>query len=235
MPKGHGLGLREPRRERVLSFIYPLGLPPNFSIDKILDIPYHYRRHYDQGSEGACVGFGYSWMLSILNRRKYDAFWLYNEAKKIDPWEGEEYSGTSEVAGAKVLIDQGHRRIYYGIRLPALGEGIESVRFIDYRNPINEIRAAIDSGIPVGLAIPWYSAFDNPQWSTGMGWVIGDKPELGSLRGWHFICCYGIKDSIDCIKLTNSWGYDYPLVYMPYRTVERMADMGATFAIVTDR
>lgn len=52
---------------------------------------YHF---YDQGQEGACVGFGSSRMLSLLNRVEYDAFWLYHQAQLRDgqsmPHEGTE-------------------------------------------------------------------------------------------------------------------------------------------------
>jgi hypothetical protein len=43
-------------------------------------------RFYDQGAEGACVGFAASRMMSLLNRARYDARWLYHEAQKIDGW-----------------------------------------------------------------------------------------------------------------------------------------------------
>src|SRR5688572_17952856 len=44
---------------------------------------------YNQGTEGACVGFGISRLASQLNRKLYDGFWLYHEAQKIDEWPGE--------------------------------------------------------------------------------------------------------------------------------------------------
>jgi hypothetical protein len=65
---------------------------------------------YDQGSEGACVGFGCSRMMSLLNRKKYDAQWLYHKAKMVDEWPGESYEGTSVRAALSVLKDFGHCR-----------------------------------------------------------------------------------------------------------------------------
>ena len=41
---------------------------------------------YDQGREGACVGFGCSRMMSLLNRKRYDARWLWDWAKSTDEW-----------------------------------------------------------------------------------------------------------------------------------------------------
>jgi len=67
-------------------------------------------RFYDQGKEGACVGFACSRMMSLLNRVRLDAPWLYYEARKVDDWPGENYSGTSVRAALDVLRARGHRR-----------------------------------------------------------------------------------------------------------------------------
>lgn len=68
-------------------------------------------RFYDQGSEGACVGFGTSQMMSILNEKFYFARWLWDRAKEIDYWDdtnpGDD-SGTSVKAALDVLRIQGH-------------------------------------------------------------------------------------------------------------------------------
>jgi len=63
---------------------------------------------YNQGQEGACVGFGSSRMMSQLNRKTYDGFWLYHEAKKVDEWPGEDYDGTSVRAALDILRKVGH-------------------------------------------------------------------------------------------------------------------------------
>ena len=63
---------------------------------------------YNQGAEGACVGFGISRLASQLNRKLYDGFWLYHEAQKIDEWPGEDYDGTSVRAGLDILRKRGH-------------------------------------------------------------------------------------------------------------------------------
>ena len=63
---------------------------------------------YNQGTEGACVGFGISRLASQLNRKLYDGFWLYHEAQKIDEWPGEDYDGTSVRAGLDILRKRGH-------------------------------------------------------------------------------------------------------------------------------
>jgi hypothetical protein len=66
---------------------------------------------YDQGAEGACVGFGASRMMSFLNSKLYLARWLWDQAKKVDEWPetnpGDD-DGTSVRAALDVLRTQGH-------------------------------------------------------------------------------------------------------------------------------
>lgn len=66
---------------------------------------------YDQGAEGACIGFGTSRLLSTLNGKLYLARWLWDKAKAGDEWPetnpGDD-QGTSVRAGLEVLRTQGH-------------------------------------------------------------------------------------------------------------------------------
>jgi hypothetical protein len=87
---------------------------------------------YNQGSEGACVGFGCSRVMSLLNRKRYDARWLWDEAKKVDEWPetnpGDD-NGTSVRAGLNVLKRRGH--VVWGRGdYPILAEGISAYRWI---------------------------------------------------------------------------------------------------------
>jgi hypothetical protein len=85
---------------------------------------------YDQGDEGACVGFSSSRMMSLLNRKRYDAAWLYHEAQRSDEWPGEDYDGTSVRAAMDVLRTEGHRRKLGPFTLPAsLDAGIKENRW----------------------------------------------------------------------------------------------------------
>jgi hypothetical protein len=85
---------------------------------------------YNQGEEGACVGFGISRLTSQLNRKEYDGFWLYHEAKKVDEFPGEDYEGTTVRAGLDVLRKVGHAEVKDGKTLPpALGDGIAANRW----------------------------------------------------------------------------------------------------------
>lgn len=113
--------------------------------------PYHgddltsWWEFYDQGEEGACVGFAWSRCMSLLNRRRYAARWLYQQAQL-----GDEYAdtppeeGTSVRAGGNVLIGQGHERVY-GSRTYAAdpAQGIQRFR---WATSWDEVRSAL--GLP---------------------------------------------------------------------------------------
>lgn len=66
---------------------------------------------YNQGAEGACVGFGSSRMMTLLNRRRYNPWWLWDEAKIQDEWPdtnpGDD-NGTSVHAAMTILRTVGH-------------------------------------------------------------------------------------------------------------------------------
>jgi hypothetical protein len=100
---------------------------------------YHF---YDQGHEGACVGFGSSRAMSLLNRKRYYARWLWDHAKATDEWPdtnpGDD-NGTSVRAALDILRTIGHvtwKSRYEGEDVPtrdareaALKEGIWAFRW----------------------------------------------------------------------------------------------------------
>jgi hypothetical protein len=197
-----------------------------------------YRDKYVQGTSNACVGYSLSWMMSILNRRFYDAPWLWQRAKQVDGWTGNDgpndTNGTYLRAGLDVLRHEGHRRHFRGqTREVDMSEGIKANR---WAANVDEIRTAISDGTPVVLGINWYSSFFQPTEHAGRTWIgrgspstWGNLPPLG-----HAICAYGASDRYQAIKLVNTWD-DWPLVYMPYETVTRLLDQSGEAALVTDR
>lgn len=85
---------------------------------------------YDQGREGACVGFGSSRMMSLLNRRRYNARWLWDRAKERDEWPETnpgDNEGTSVRAAMDALRALGHAP--NGSDTPRLPEGISANRW----------------------------------------------------------------------------------------------------------
>lgn len=234
-PTGHGLGRRRSRTmdhvsRRRFAAVAPVAVP---FVDRRLDLPEQYRLWYDQGQEGECVGFSLSWMMSILNRRKYAAHTLYLEAQARDGYPDDD-GGTTVEAGCWVLEHLGHWRFLRGLqRLVSLADGITSVR---WATSVDEIRTAISLGVPVTIGINWYSNFDNPKWEgakVGGGWWIG-RGGLGHVRGGHAICVYAASDPKSAVKLVNSWGADYPPVWLPYDTLGRLLDEDGEAALVVD-
>ncbi|WP_297775079.1 hypothetical protein [Mycobacterium sp.] len=64
---------------------------------------------YNQGAEGSCVGHGTSRGMSLLNRKRYDAVWLYDQARKIDGDPNPDHEGSTVRAGFEILRTVGHR------------------------------------------------------------------------------------------------------------------------------
>ena len=98
---------------------------------------------YDQGREGACVGFGWSRCMTILNQGKiYAPRWLWDRSKESDQWPETnpgDNEGTSVRSAGEVLNGHGHvpweddlsdddhmERASYS---PTLEEGISTFRW----------------------------------------------------------------------------------------------------------
>ncbi len=113
---------------------------PNFIED-----PVPWWAFYDQGNEGACVGFAISRAMSMLNRKRYWARWLYLTARRdFDEWQGEDYDGTSVRAGLDVARTIGHCRIRGRSEAspPDVAEGISSNRWAE---SVDDMIAAMHS------------------------------------------------------------------------------------------
>lgn len=218
-------------------------------VEEVLPLPYYHWSH-DQGTEGACVGFAASMMMAIRNELQardarmkpyvhwYNCMWLYREAQRVDEWPGENYEGTSVRAAMDVLRTLGHVRIgRRKIEAPAaIAEGISENR---WATTVDEIRACIADGMPVTLGINWYSSFDEPR-KVGRDMFIGreaglDHADLGYIRGGHSVCIYGASDVRGAVKLKNSWGRDYPLVWLPYGALERVLREDGEATVAVDR
>ena len=169
----------------------------------------------DQGSEGACVGFGFSHDLlaephvvtaykeapvdNVFARQK-----VYWEAQKIDEWNGgsypgaaPRYEGSSVLAGVKVLVSYGlYSGYHWGLNLQqvVLGIGYDG---------------------PAILGVKWMRGMQTPD---AQGFI---RP-TGTVDGGHCILAYGVMilfktgtvdktwENVDLdrsfIKMHNSWG-----------------------------
>jgi len=155
----------------------------------------------DQGSEGACVGF--AWTGELLSEPEAPveqpsfsyandlARSFYKQAQTVDQWSGENYEGTSVLAGAKTM---------------------KSLGFIgEYRwcFGLQDIRDALIAEGPVVIGIPWYEGmYETAQ--NGLVELKG-KPVGGHallLTGYHPKKRFG-KQSHEVFRWRNSWGSDY--------------------------
>lgn len=163
------------------------------------------KERLDQGSEGACVGF--AWTNELLAQpvvvrlpQEANAFArnLYRSAQKIDEWEGEAYSGTSVLAGAKMAKMGGFITGY------------------SWAFSIDDVLDALAFMGPVVLGIPWYESM--------YGTLPGGLIEVSGQRvGGHAILATGYgrklfsggigtwraRNAEDVVRLRNSWGSSY--------------------------
>lgn len=166
--------------------------------------------HNDQGAEGACVGF--AWSHEIAAKPKpipTDNEWakrIYRRAQQLDPWPGENYSGTSVLAGVQAVQEVLNSRGKPLIKEYRWAFGTEDViRTLGYKGP-------------VVLGIEWHKNFYYPRED---GWIaLG-----GGVVGGHAILAKGVHvelinpdakatySNIDPHKsyviLHNSWGTNY--------------------------
>ena len=221
---------------------YPFSLSATVAtIERTLPLP-SWHSSWDQGREGACVGFGNSMMMTIRNNlsaasegdHRYDPLWLWNTAKTIDGFtHTDPNDGTTVHAAAQILNQQGHVKVVSGVDKPvSLHEGIAAYR---WATSVDDVRNAIALQLPVAIGVNWYTNFDTPvRVSQGVEYWIG-KHALGAIRGGHCVCIYGASDKRQAVAIKNSWGTSYPLVWMPYKTVTRLIKEQGEFAVITDR
>lgn len=166
-----------------------------------------HRQRLDQGAEGACVGFGWTAELQAeptgcggstgrIGRYPAQQFAgvLYHQAQQVDDWPGESYEGTSVLAAAKALHDDGYIGGYR------------------WAFTIDDVIDAVISIGPVVVGIPWFESMDTPRPSALI-------EVSGRILGGHCVTIIGFdpelrlpgegRDSFEALRFRNSWGSDY--------------------------
>jgi hypothetical protein len=150
----------------------------------------------DQQAEGACVGFGIVDALNAaaagdVDRAAADALELYHDAQRVDDVPGENYSGTSVLAGLKAARSLGWLggfRWCFGTR---------------------DIAQTVLQVAPVVVGVPWLSGM----YETGPGGLVkvaGDNTGEG-----HCLAVVGLKlkgpqgQAGPYFVWLNSWGLSY--------------------------
>lgn len=149
----------------------------------------------DQGSEGACVGHGWAHELAARPAKVQGvdsvlAFELYRSAQRLDEWPGEQYEGTSVLAGAKAVQAVG-----------LIGE---------YRwcFSVDDLVTALGYHGPVVIGVDWYSGMMD---TDPYGFI---RP-TGMIVGGHCVMLHrvrlersaGVIDPVrSFVEGVNSWG-----------------------------
>lgn len=141
----------------------------------------------DQGPDGACVGFGWSHEAAakpaVVPGINYDvAFALYRRAQQLDEWPGEDYEGSSVIAGAKAANEKGW---------------ITSYR---WNFGIDDTILALGYLGPVVLGTNWYDAmFD-------VDAKVFISPGVSKVAGGHCYLANKVNVKEEYVTVHNSWG-----------------------------
>lgn len=162
----------------------------------------------DQGWEGACVGFAWSHELSarpkIYRVGEDVAQRIYKRAQQLDQWPGENYEGTSVLAGIKAVQEMSGT------------QGLPLIREYRWAFGIEEVVRVVGRRGPLVLGVNWYEGMDNVD-------ANGFIHVTGTIRGGHAVMAHGVKcvwkdplstdrtfRNLDVnksfVKLHNSWG-----------------------------
>lgn len=141
--------------------------------------PTSWWRLYDQGREGACVGFGGARMKSLLDRHAYDGEELYFATQKLGGYFGQEGAYVRDML--EVLRTRGAVR--KGRAQPDASSLIGSYR---WATSVDEVLAVLDLPLASRLgAIPllnsWGVAYPHVTWMTCevLDRLLGEDGEAG--------------------------------------------------------
>lgn len=254
---GNGLGRRTPDdfshiEKFPVRAIRPLTIE---SVETTLELPWWHWRH-DQGEEGACVGHGGVMVAAITNtaQRKreglkgryatvrFDPWWLWDRSKERDQWSdtnpgddnGTSVSASMDVMRTLGLVLQANR--YVGRVIGRKPEPIWGITANRWATRVDEMRSCISAGLPISIGVNWYANFDSPErpFADRKEQWIG-RGDLGQVRGGHCVAIHGASDRRQAFLVKNSWGKSYPLVWLPYETMQRLLDEYGEATLITDR
>ncbi len=160
----------------------------------------------DQVDTSACVGFSWAhWIedgpITHAGRKPLvDPISIYDEAKKVDEWEGEDYDGTSVRAGAKVL------------------KSLNLIKSYRWTTKVMTLANAILTQGPCVLGTWWYSGMMDPDAS-------GFIEPTGQILGGHAYLLNGVNMKSGKFRLKQSWGRDWGKAgnaFLTFESVEKL-------------
>jgi hypothetical protein len=229
----HLLGRVEPP-DRVHEVKHPLraAAAPPLGVEVTLNAPV--LSDYDQGNSPRCVGYSVSRVMNWFNKYAFDANWLYDECKKIDPWPRTD--GTSARYACDVLRKIGHWRMIHGepVRVGAkLSHGIQANT---WATSVDEIRSVFASTKPqpVLIGVEWMSDWFSPELRAGEYWLQELSDDSDSVGG-HEIGIWACSDQRQAFGLRNTWGDSWPaLAWVSYATMATLFHWGADACVLRD-
>lgn len=180
-------------------------------------------RHWlDQHQEGACVSFAWHHeALALPKRAKFaddDEATLrarerYRVMQTMDEWPGEDYEGTSVLAGAKVMQSLGY--------------------FTEYRwaFTLTDLLLAVGYEGPVVMGTDWYEGMYRPD---SQGYL---HPE-GEVVGGHAWLISSVSMHYKRVTMWNSWGADWGMngrAYLDFADLEKLLLSGGECCVPANR
>jgi hypothetical protein len=162
-------------------------------------------RPLDQGNEGACVGHAWAHEAAARPVVRDDAdsalaFRVYREAQKIDAWPGENYSGTSVIAGAQIMQRLGFLTEYR------------------WAFTLDDALTVVSRRGPAVIGVNWYTGM----WDTD---AKGYLHVTGRVEGGHAILLTGVSLRHERVTLYNSWGLSWGMggrAYLSFTDFDRI-------------
>lgn len=188
-----------------------LSFPVSETLEAVAKKPRSYtwrcKDFLDQGQEGACVGFAWSHELSarpseVKGITGKSARAVYEKAKTLDPWPGEDYEGTSVLAGAKAVMQ------------------LHPGKLLEYRwaFTVDDVLRTLSYLGPVVLGINWHEGMMEVD---GKGYIR----RTGRNVGGHCILANGVDLRRKAIHLHNSWGKKWGVeggAFLSFDDLERL-------------
>jgi hypothetical protein len=233
-PENIKWGRIEPK-DRSHEIKYHFGLFAPFTaktVEKKLNYTSVMRKWYNQGNEGSCGPTSCEEQMSIYNAGQfYDMhkFYKFIQTNDDDPnTDPNEDTGTTLNGCFSILKKYGC--IKPNETSPDINDGLLSFY---WGHSADDARTAISLGRPVVSGIPWYSEFMTPTLRNGEYW-IGTHKNWGNVLGGHAIMWFWASDQRQAILTPNSWGTQYPYVWLSYSNFNKLLSQGGEMAVGID-
>jgi hypothetical protein len=215
-PIGYGTGLLPSHDARNADYPVAALLNPTTALtSKTWAQP----QRFDQGQTPRCVGFSLAQELSAEPVSIACSDWtgpnIYNLAQKLDEWPGENYDGTSLLAGLKALKQWGY-----------IGEYRWATQVEDVLDSLSQLG-------PVIMAGPWLSGMFTPD-AQGYVNVTGTSGNIG-----HCYLLGAVDAATGDTTLRQTWGPNWSVLgwdaKLRAESIRQLLAMGTQAAVITQR